>query len=286
MNRPEIHRVHGDEMNERAASESHRAPEEVAHELATRLRRSDPMPLRPRDQALLQGTTRFTFGDGRVGWSIGDGPLVLMVHGWGGRGVQLAVLAHRLATEGYRCVFFDAGGHGDSRAEGVGFDTFIEDTSSLTRIVGEPVRAWIGHSAGALGMMAARKLRGLSADCYVCVCAPRYPYVPIETLERRLAVTDEVLSHVKTILAAQFATTWEDLEQNAAFHPDPKPLLLAYDRGDERVRHHDADAIAAIWQGAEILKTDGHGHNKILQAPELGEAVCRMLRQTRASASI
>jgi len=195
----------------------------------------------------------------------------------------MAGLAQGLAQDDFRCVFFDAGGHGDSATDGVGFDTFIRDTSALSETLAQPVFAWVGHSAGALGMMASRRLKGLSAERYVCISAPRFPYVPIETLRRNTGAPERILDLVKPIIAAQFESTWADLEENGAFMPESKPLLLVYDRSDERVRHEDADQIAESWPGAHIVKTDGYGHNKILQAPEVLNAIRSFLTpNTRA----
>ena len=250
--------------------------EETAASLARRLTISHPMPLRPQDAALLEGTESFRFGpdDSRLAWSVGKGPLVLLVHGYGGRGPQMAGLAHALASDGFRCVFFDAGGHGDSRSEPIGFNTFINDVGALTRFMGGKVHTWIGHSAGGLGMMASRELRETSADRYVCISAPYFPYIPLESLKRNAGASDEALELVKLVLAKQFETAWEDLQNGNSYpHEYGKPFLLAHDLNDEVARHGDADRISAQWPGAEVLKTSGYGHNKILQAPEVWSAV-------------
>jgi pimeloyl-ACP methyl ester carboxylesterase len=249
-------------------------------ELTRRLEQSIPMPLRPQDIELLQGAERFHFGpeNSRVAWRIGQGPLVLLVHGWGGRGTQMAGIAHMLASEDYQCIFFDAGGHGDSRAEPVGFGTFIDDTGALTRHVQKDVHAWIGHSAGGLGMMSARSLRGLRAQRYVCIAAPLYPYIPLQTLKKNTGARDEVLDQIKPYLSRQFDSTWEKLRTGETYAPESDgQLLLIYDKDDERTRHEDADAIAAVWPGAIIKKTTGYGHNRVLQAPEAWQSIREFL---------
>ena len=253
---------------------------QTAESLVRMLSAPTQMPLRPQDAALLDGAEFFRFGpdQSRCAWSIGRGPLVLMVHGWGGRGVQMSPLASTLATGGYRCIFFDAGGHGDSRAEPIGFDTFIRDVAALTRHVGEPVHAWIGHSAGGLGMMASRVLKGVRADRFICIAAPRFPYVPLESLQKKFGADDLALEQVKPMLAAQFKTDWPSLEAGAAYEPfGGSRLLLAYDLDDERVRHADADSIAAGWPSATVLKTASFGHNRILKSPEVAAAALAFL---------
>lgn len=262
-------------------------PADLAIELARQLAHSAaPLPLRPQDSALLAGATSFRFGpeDSRVGWSLGRGPMVLLTHGWGGRGTQMAGLARSLVAQGFRCAFFDAGGHGDSRSEPVGFDTFIRDVDALTRYFGGAVFAWIGHSAGGLSMMAARALKAVRAEHYVCIAAPLFPYVPLETIRATLGASQDVLDQLKPILAAQFESQWPLLEAGAAYLAQAgSDLLLAYDRDDERVRASDADEIAAGWPGTQIVKTSRYGHNRIVQAPEVWAAIHAFLGPGRAA---
>ncbi len=251
--------------------QDHVSAADRAATLLARMRRPVPMPPRPQDAVLLEGFDAFRFGpdDGRQGWAIGQGPLVLLQHGWGGRGSQMAGLARSLAARGFRCILFDAGGHGLSAPAPLGFDGFIADADLLTRFAGQAVHGWIGHSAGGLGMMAARALRGVAAGRYICIATPFYPYIPLRMM-RAEGVGDDVLEQAKPILAAQFATDWPDLEAGSAYRPEPGAnLLLVYDRADDLVDHEDADRIAALWPGAAVLKTAGHGHNRVLVAPEV-----------------
>lgn len=248
--------------------------------LVAAMGKAESLPLRRQDEALLEGLETFRFGAGgsRQAWSIGEGHLVVLVHGYSGRGVQMATIARRLAAEGYRCVFFDAGGHGASRPEQIGFFTFINDTRDILERLDTPVHALIGHSAGALGMMRARNLYGVSAAKYGVICAPLFPYVPLETIRARGA-PEQVIDHVKAILSFQFQMGWLELVRGGAFNAEPdKPLLAIYDTADKTVRHTDTDALAAIWPDSRIIKTDGYGHNRILQAEETLNAVTKFLR--------
>lgn len=245
-------------------------------ELLELIANSPRMPLREEDAALLARMETFTFGGERArqAWSIGSGPLVVLVHGWGGIGAQMAPLAAALAAAGFRCVLFDALGHGQSADGKIGFDTFGDDTAQLCALLGEVPHALIGHSAGALGMMAARYRHGLSAAHYVCLAMPIFPYVPLETLKTKFGFADQQLQALQPILAAQFSRTWAELQAGIVFAEDPQgQLTLIYDRADSRVRHGDADRIAALWPGAKIIKTDNLGHNRILRSPEVIAAI-------------
>lgn len=252
-------------------------------ELLELIANSPRMPLRDNDAALLARTEPFAFGGERErqAWSIGSGPLVVLVHGWGGIGAQMAPLAAALAAAGFRCVLFDALGHGQSADGKIGFDTFGDDTAQICALLGEVPHALIGHSAGALGMMAARYRHGLSAAHYVCLAMPIFPYVPLETLKAKYGFADQHLLALQPILSAQFSRTWAGLQAGTIFAEDPQgQLILIYDRADDRVRHGDADRIAALWPGAKVIKTDNLGHNRILRSPEVIAAIEAILGGT------
>ena len=50
-------------------------------------------------------------------YSMGEGPVVVGVHGWAGRGIQFRMFAEALAESGYKFVTFDAWGHGQSEGK-------------------------------------------------------------------------------------------------------------------------------------------------------------------------
>jgi pimeloyl-ACP methyl ester carboxylesterase len=246
---------------------------------------SPRMPLRDDDAVHLAGMRPFCFGrtDVRQAWSIGSGPLVVLVHGWGGIGAQMAPLAVQLATAGFRCVLFDALGHGQSADTKIGFNTFSDDSAALSSQLAEPVHAFIGHSAGALGMMAARYLHGLSARHYVCLAMPQFPYVPLETLKAKFGFTDDQLQALKPLLSDQFKRSWAELEAGCVFSDNPEgQLTLIYDVDDPRVRHRDADAIAELWPASHVVKTGGLGHNRILRSPEVISLIGSTLKDQAA----
>jgi len=250
-----------------------------AASLAAALGTVDALPLRPQDAELLDGMETFRFGpDGsRKAWSVGRGPLVILVHGYSGLGVQMASLAIRLANSGFRSVFFDAGGHGASEPEKIGFSTFIRDTGDIVAHLDAEVHALVGHSAGALAMMRARAMYGVKARRYGVINAPLFPYVPLDIM-RAVGAPEDAIDHIKAILSDQFAMSWSELVSGAAYaSEDGAGLLAIYDEDDPKVRHSDGDALAEVWPGTRLIKTKGHGHNRTLRAEEVGEAISDFL---------
>src|SRR5688572_7959580 len=83
----------------------------LAARLAERLFLSPPRPRRPAAELALLATGRarpLQVGRRHLDvWLWGSGPSVLLVHGWGGRGAQLAAFVEPLVARGFSVVSFD-----------------------------------------------------------------------------------------------------------------------------------------------------------------------------------
>jgi pimeloyl-ACP methyl ester carboxylesterase len=99
-------------------------------------------------------------------WSWGNGPTVMVVHGWGSRAGRLQAVIHKLVEEGFSVVTFDAPAHGDSD----GTTTSIVEYASVIEEVASwagSVHAVVGHSWGGASLALALK-QGLRIDKAVC----------------------------------------------------------------------------------------------------------------------
>lgn len=216
--------------------------------------------------------------EGRLpAWIWGEGPTVALVHGWGGRAAQMAPLALHLAGQGFRAVAFDVSGHGESAVQEARWEYFVRDIGDAAQTLG-PLVGFVGHSAGGLAMSAARELRGVHADRFVCICAPHHPYPPLRVLARRLNPGERVLQRYRDYLGAQFQTPWSALEEGKPWSGAGAELLLCYDEKDRYVEHTDGDRVLALCPGATLMKTRKHGHVRILVADEVMHAVDSFLK--------
>jgi len=213
-------------------------------------------------------------------WIWGEGPIVVFVHGWNGSAVQLAPLAQRIAGRGFRCVAIDVTGHGGSQGNRTGWRHFIDDVAALTEALGTAVYAYVGHSAGGLTLMAARAIRGIRAEKYVCVCTPSHPFPPIRAVKGNLDPPPRTLGAYQDFIASQFDSTWQELTEGRAFLGANADLLLFYDQTDRFVDHTEGDRIKSWCSGAQLTKTSGYGHMKVLGAPELEQSIAGFLLGT------
>jgi pimeloyl-ACP methyl ester carboxylesterase len=207
----------------------------------------------------------------------GEGPTIAVVHGWGGAAVQWAPFAARVADQGFRVVAFDVAGHGASNGREARWEWFIRDIAEVAREL-SPLSAFVGHSAGALSMMASRGLANVKADKYVCVCPPFFPYPPIRGIRERLNPGEAVLDRYRSFLAMQFNTSWSALEQGAAWQGAGSETFVCHDQRDRFVEATDGDKVKSLRPDVITRTTSGYGHLRILAASELVNVVTEFLR--------
>jgi pimeloyl-ACP methyl ester carboxylesterase len=244
----------------------------VVRFVAAKTQRARPSP---DEEAAMMLSSKMHYGkdNKNVAWIWGQGPLVIFVHGWGGRAAQWAPLALQISKLGFRAVALDVTGHGDSPKWHTGYDYFLNDIAELSWKLNEEVYAYVGHSSGALTMMAARALWGIRAQRYACICAPSFPYPLINVVQKRLNLRPSVLENYKAYIAEQFECTWQELQSGCAYASAGADTLLFYDETDGFVNHSEGDKLLALCSGAELVKTKGYNHQKILAAPELARTL-------------
>jgi pimeloyl-ACP methyl ester carboxylesterase len=235
----------------------------------------------PEQQQAMSRARRLRYGarQANTAWAWGDdGPTVILVHGWNGSAVQLAPLAQRLAALGLRCIAIDVTGHGASAGHRTSWHAFVDDIAHASAsLAGGKAAAVIGHSAGGLAAMAARSVHGLAAECWACICAPSHPFPPIRAVQQRLNPPAQVLDRYRAHIASAFGVSWAALEDGAAFRDPPERLQLVYDPHDRFVDHTEGDRVHAWCPKAELVKTAGHGHAKVLASAELVDVLGRFL---------
>jgi len=232
----------------------------------------------PEEEAWLHTGECVDFGKSRYAYLFGKGPIVILAHGWGGAASQWQAIGKDLVAKGYRVAALDFSGHGKSKGV-ISFKNFATDIADLTAYLGTPVQAYVGHSAGGLGMMAARTLHNIIANHYVCLAVPAYPYPPIQAAHKKLKFSDKVLQAYQRLLAKQFSTQWENISAQC-FQPDATGSLnLIYDCDDTYLSGSDAALIQGYWPNSNYLKTQGVGHLGILTSQSCIPAIADFIQK-------
>jgi len=201
---------------------------------------------------------------GMKAWSWGDGPAVLLVHGWNGRATQLGGFVEPLVARGYRVVAFDAFGHGESP----GSSMSLPELASYVRQVSDELGGLYGviaHSMGGAATTLALS-NGLQLERAVFVSPPSDPRVFLQIFSDALAISDDVRARLKERVERRIGISMESMRGNVIAPSMRVPLLVIHDRDDKEVPVESGRSIADTWPNAELILTEGLGHQRILRA--------------------
>jgi pimeloyl-ACP methyl ester carboxylesterase len=249
----------------------------LAEELFTR---PPHHPLRPAEEAFLATGAQFSVpldGQKLACWSWGDGPVVLVMHGWGSRAGRFRHFIPALRQLGFRIVALDGPGHGRTGGDSASLPQFAAAVASVADAVG-PVRAFIGHSLGGAAILFAMS-RSVPPAPTVLIAAPSDPAIYWRRFVRHLHIPPSVRRRLQHRLQERFGLQWSDLDLLPAAAVLPTPLLVIHAEGDQDVPPDNGRALAAAAAQGSLVLTTGLGHRAIMRSPEVVRLAVEFLAQ-------
>lgn len=209
-------------------------------------------------------------------WQWGSGSdVVLLVHGWEGRGAQLGAFVEPLVAAGLRVVAFDAPGHGDAPSKPASVVEHARAVASVARYIDTElgrVHAVIGHSVGGAAAVLATRL-GLDAGRLALVAPPMSPERFAKGFGRLLEMKPEIWDRMIALLEERYGMTMKELDVPTQAARVSAPIMVVHDADDAVVPFEDGASIAAAARRGRIVTTHGLGHRRILKAPDVVDAI-------------
>jgi pimeloyl-ACP methyl ester carboxylesterase len=204
-------------------------------------------------------------------------PRVLLVHGWEGRGAQLGAFVDPLTALDFRVFAFDAPAHGDSPGDRSSLFHFAD---AVTRAVEQfgPFHAIVTHSMGGASTLWASR-NGPLASRLVMIAPPIDLRDFTRTLSRTLGLPEEVRGRIHVRLGRRFGVAVDEVRAEKLAATMHGPLLVVHDENDRDVPLACGEAIANAWPGAEMYRTRGLGHRRILHDPATLRTIVRFVAQ-------
>jgi pimeloyl-ACP methyl ester carboxylesterase len=245
----------------------------LAGRWATRLFLTPPRyPTPLREASILASGEPFVVHAGRARLSArrwGDGPIVVLLHGWGGRGTQLFAFVEPLVRSGFRVVLFDAPAHGGSSGHTSSLPAFARALAAVVEEIG-PIHGVVAHSMGAAACMLAAS-EGVEVPRAVLIAPPSNAHAFFERFARYLDLPADVERDAEARIERKLRTPWARLNAEALGRATVRevPLLVFHDAEDREVTLSQGEAIVQSWPNAELVVTSGLGHQRILRDPRV-----------------
>lgn len=244
---------------------------------------------RPRTYPVPLGAQRFAIDDhdveGGYLWP-GDGPTVLLIHGWSADSASMLGFVRPLLKEGFQVATFDAPGHGASKGETTTMSRFVQAGVQAVKALGN-VEFLVGHSLGAIASAAVaarvREEQGVQIRAIGMVAAPTSLSNVLEIWSS--AQAQQLPRSTRERIYAQLhvdngvpVSHWDIPALSRAAHI---PTVVLHDQADAVVPFSCAEHLRAQL-GAVLESTAGYGHSRILASPQAKAVIVDFLSAHKA----
>jgi pimeloyl-ACP methyl ester carboxylesterase len=208
----------------------------------------------------------------------GNGPAIVLVHGWAGRASQFRSIIEGFSKNGYQVIAFDAPAHGRSSGRKTNIFEFRNTILALERKVGN-VHAILAHSIGGTATMFALT-EGLQTTTVVTIATPSIGDEIIHEFAARLNGSRQAEQKLKAFIQQSFNRSFDELTA-AHFAQQLKTTidwLIVHDEHDKEASLKNAWMLQQAYPKATLKITSGLGHVRILRDQEVVEACLDFIR--------
>ena len=254
----------------------------LAGRLAAKLFAKPRRHQRPdRERALIARGTPVPLPDGLSATAWGAGPVVLLVHGWEGRGAQLGAFVDPFVAAGYRVVALDGPAHGDSTGSTTTGPEFARAIATTRDAIG-PLAAIVAHSFGGFTSLLAAS-RGLAVDRIVVIGAPSSVPEILREFQELIHLPERAMPAMLRALEQRVGATMESFDIATFAERITVPVLVVHDSDDVEVPYVNGVRLSEMF-GAPLFTTSGLGHRRVLFAPEVVATVVDFVETGRSLA--
>jgi pimeloyl-ACP methyl ester carboxylesterase len=203
-------------------------------------------------------------------------PYALLVHGWSSFGLRFLPWVARLRQAGLAVVTFDQPGHGCSTGELCTLPDFINTIHAIGRRYGSAALA-VGHSLGGAALTLAQG-ESWHAERVVVIAPAADMAAQAERFMRHMRLGEHLRERFFGWHERTTGVNVHDLEVRRYLPALGLPCLIVHDLDDREVPWGDGELYARHWHNARLLTTEGLGHHRVLDAPDVIEAVLAFVR--------
>ena len=207
-----------------------------------------------------------------------SGPVILLVHGWSGRGTQLGSFVEPLINAGYRVLSFDAPAHGLSSGKQTNLYEVADTMLALQDHYGD-FASVITHSFGGPSTAVAMQ-RGLRAKSMVSISPPATTIGLVEKFSRVLQLPEKAGARLIELIETSFGKNiWEDISMGNTIKEIDMPGMVIHDAQDIDIPWEEGQAVACAWNNAPFKITSGLGHRRILRDADVIESAIDFIKK-------
>ncbi len=233
---------------------------------------------RPRWENQIIASANFTSTiNGRCFWVWGEGPTILFVHGWEGRGSQFGKFVDPLVKSGFRVVLWDGPAHGDSVGETTNIVAYARSLLEMQTHLG-PILGVVAHSFGGNTARLAFAW-GLKTDTYVQISSPRSVQNLFDRFTDFVGISPRAAKAFQKYIEGITGVSVDAVDTSNDLSGSEFPETLAiHSKDDCEVPFSDSASFVAPSGRLRLLEVNGLGHRNILKDGGIVRLCCDFLK--------
>ena len=202
----------------------------------------------------------------------GKGPVILLVHGWAGRALQLDAFVQPLLDKGYKVVAFDHKGHGESTSRFSSFPEIVRSTGLVAAHYADALYGVVAHSIGSNSMFKVSET--VERELKIVAVAPMEKFLGwLERMRMRIGIYEQLFAQVVRQIESDSELSLADLCVLDYEKIGRHDVLLVHDKFDRMNKISASHEIQKNLQGTELIQTEMLGHSRILGNQEVVDRV-------------
>ena len=228
---------------------------------------------------ILKAATKLNFEFNNLfvrGYSWGEGPTVLLLHGWAGRATQFREIIPALVESGHRVIAIDLPAHGKSEGSQTNILEISEMLLSLQHQL-PSIQTIVTHSFG--GVVALYSIQqGLMTQNVVTIATPAIAIDIITEFCARLNASPAIGAYLLKYIESRFDKRFEEMSTvKVVQEMDTFTMLIVHDADDKEVGVEHAEALHKVALDSELFVTNDLGHSRILRDPAVIERIIKFI---------
>ncbi len=197
-----------------------------------------------------------------ISYSYGEGPAILLLHGWGSNAARWKEYVHKLVRSGYKVVIVDAPGHGSASGYFLTLSLYIKGIKQILRSQ-TTWHAVITHSiAGLVSVVGMSELKPqYHPNKFVMMNTFATSEVLINKFAKCMGFTAEIIDSLKNNFSNYGGYSVHDISIIKHFKKLNMKSLLIYDIADVVVPRSEPRRLITAVPSLEYIQTKGLGHN-------------------------
>lgn len=205
-------------------------------------------------------------------YQLGQGPTVLLVHGWGGGASTFFPLMRGLSQCGFKALAFDHLGHGHSESNQASLLHFISSTNAVLNHVRrrstDGLAAVVSHSMGCIA--AANCDAKFIRDIPLMLISPIYDFKAYITRQvNLLGLHPRVCKQYLDRLEQNRELDLDKIDIRKKLIPYASDIVIVHDKTDEESHYLDSVKLASAHPLMKLLLTKGQGHDLVINSESL-----------------